>query len=327
MTITSRQCRNADGTPWRVSNFSNEAFGSLNITDATAHSVNTVYAQMVDRLGPKKVADLAQQIGGWDNLAPVCSIALGTSPVTPLQMAGAYAAFADGGDRPDALAVTKVVTPTGKVVYQQPVHKTHVLDANVANTVNQVLQSVLIKGTAAGKGIGRPAAGKTGTTSNFVDAWFVGYTPNLVAAVWMGFPPDAASGKTATMTNVHGIAVTGGTFPASIWQSFMKAAVAGTQVSSFPAPKIRGKLTGGAAPCSASRGSCAPSPVAPHTPACGTGGATGCPSPVDSPTPVPVIVPPSPSEPAPSPSPPPAPPPPSPSPASSPVGPPRPSPP
>src|SRR2546428_228280 len=92
--VTSRQCRNLDGSNWSVSNFKNETFGDLSVTEATAHSVNTIYAQIVNRLGPKSVASLAQRAGGWNNLSPGCSISLGTSAVTPLEIARAYAPFA-----------------------------------------------------------------------------------------------------------------------------------------------------------------------------------------------------------------------------------------
>lgn len=248
--VTSRQCQNLDGSNWTVNNFKNESFGDLSITEATAQSVNTVYAQMVDRLGPANVRSLAERVGGWTNLSPVCSIALGTSGVTPLEMARAYATFAARGQRPDPVAVTKVVTADGKVLVDQAPRTEHVLDANVADTVNQILTQVLDHGTAKGKGIGRPAAGKTGTTEKLTDAWFVGYTPTLSAAVWMGYPFDAKANTTPPMSNVHGIEVSGGTLPATIWQKFMKSAVAPFKVTTFTAPTIQGKVIGPAgAPC------------------------------------------------------------------------------
>src|SRR5207249_1403722 len=151
--------------------------------------------------------------------------------------------FAGRGERPQPLAVTKIVGPGGKVITQRSPHAEHVVDANVADTVNDVLRRVLIGGTAAGKGIGRPAAGKTGTTENHVDAWFVGYTPSMTAAVWMGFPPDG-SGKVAQMDRVRGRRVTGGTLPASIWQKFMLDVLKGTKPDDFVKPHIGGKVIG-----------------------------------------------------------------------------------
>lgn len=265
--IPSPQCRDPNGATWKVSNFAHEAFGSLNMTEATAHSVNTVYAQLVDLLGPKKVTQMAQQAGGWDNLQPVCSITLGTSSVTPLEMARAYSTFAGRGERPDPLAVTKVVASDGRVLFERTTHKERVLDPNLADTVNKVLTQVLDHGTAAGKGIGRPAAGKTGTTENQVDAWFDGYTPNLTAAVWMGFVPDPATGRTPAMTNVRGGPVTGGTLPATIWQKFMQQAVAGTPSASFVSPTITGRLLGAPAPCD---------PTSPSPSPSGSGSGSSC---------------------------------------------------
>lgn len=248
--VTSKQCQNLDGSHWSVTNFMNESFPSLNITQATANSVNTVYAQMVDKLGPHSVASMADTIGGWTNLPGVCSITLGTPGVTPLEMARAYATFAAQGQRPVPLAILKVITPSGQQLISNAPQTQQVLDPNIANTVNQVLQSVLTNGTAAGKGIGRPAAGKTGTTENLQDAWFVGYTPGLSTAVWMGYTTNPTTGTTPQMTNVHGVQVTGGTLPATIWQRYMKAAVAGTAVQNFVAPTITGKIIGPAgAPC------------------------------------------------------------------------------
>jgi penicillin-binding protein 1A len=242
--VTSRQCQNLDGSNWTVNNFKNESFGDLNITEATAESVNTIYAQMVDRLRPATVRALAGRVGGWTNLSPVCSIALGTSGVTPLEMARAYATFAARGERPDPVAVTKVVAADGKVLVNQAPRAEHVIDPNVADTVTRVLTQVLDHGTAKGKGIGRPAAGKTGTTDKLTDAWFVGYTPNLSAAVWMGYPFDAKANTTPPMTNVHGIEVSGGTLPATIWQKFMRSAVAPFKVATFTAPTVQGKVIG-----------------------------------------------------------------------------------
>jgi penicillin-binding protein 1A len=303
--VTSKQCQNLDGSNWTVNNFDNESYPDINISQATANSVNTVYAQIVDMLGPKSVTSMAEEIGGWTNLSPVCSITLGTSGVTPLEMARAYATFATQGMRPDPLAVLKVVTPSGQVLINNAPHSTQVLDANIANTVTQVLTGVLANGTASGKGIGRPAAGKTGTTENQQDAWFVGYTPTLSTAVWMGYTTNPKTGITPPLTNVLGVAnVTGGTLPATIWQKFMKTALAGTPVQTFVAPTLTGKVIGPAgAPCPGNQlptpgfnclppGSSCPSaspvaPTPPVTPGASPGAPTGTASPAASPVPCP----------------------------------------
>jgi len=266
------------------------------MTEATAQSVNTAYAQVVDLLGAKKVTAIAEQAGGWKDLPQVCSIALGTAPVTPLEMARAFSTFAARGQRPDPLAVTKVVTPAGRILFQRSPHREQVMDAHVADTVNRVLTQVIDHGTAAGKGIGRPAAGKTGTTDNQVDAWFAGYTPKLTAAVWVGFPPDPATGRTPAMTNVRGGPVTGGSVPATIWQRFMKDAVAGTPPASFVEPQVTGRVTGPTVPCSRDTPSAGqtpcprPRPTPSASPACADGGPVPvplCPSPSGPSSPVP----------------------------------------
>ncbi|MGH2690371.1 MAG: transglycosylase domain-containing protein, partial [Actinomycetota bacterium] len=241
--ISSKQCRDGKGEAWSVSNFDRDGYGGLDVVSATERSVNTVYAQMIDRLKPETVARLAEKVGGWESMAPVCSLALGSSSVTPLEMARAFATFAGRGQRPDPIAVTKVVDADGRVLAERSPRTVGVLDPNVADTVNDVLRGTLTNGTARGKGIGRPAAGKTGTTQNHVDAWFVGYTPSLSTAVWKGFPPDD-TGKVPEMTRVRGRRVTGGSFPATIWQQFMRDAVKGTKSEDFVDPEIKGKVIG-----------------------------------------------------------------------------------
>jgi membrane peptidoglycan carboxypeptidase len=165
----------------------------------------------------------------------VCSLALGANSVTPLEMARAFATFAGRGERPTPIAVTRILDADGGVLAEREPETERVLDAGVADTVNDVLQGVISRGTARGRGIGRPAAGKTGTTQNHVDAWFVGYTPTLATAVWMGFGP-VEGGAVPQMTSVRGRRVTGGSFPATIWQSFMRGALAGTREEAFEKP-------------------------------------------------------------------------------------------
>jgi membrane peptidoglycan carboxypeptidase len=199
---------------------------------------------MIDKVGPQNVARIAERLGGWDSIPRLCSIALGTPTVTPLEMARAFATFAGRGARPEPIAVTRVVGPEGKVIARRSPRAEQVIDVNVADTVNEVLQDVIRKGTARGKGIGRPAAGKTGTTQNHVDAWFVGYTPSFTAAVWVGYPPDPATGKVPPMDGVRGRRVTGGSFPATIWEQFMRNALKGTEEEDFVEPEIGGEMIG-----------------------------------------------------------------------------------
>ncbi|MGH2722570.1 MAG: transglycosylase domain-containing protein, partial [Actinomycetota bacterium] len=275
--IDSKQCRDGKGDAWSVSNYDRDEYGGLDVVDATERSVNTVYAQMIDRLEPGTVARLAEKVGGWESVSPVCSLALGSASVTPLEMARAFATFAGRGQRPDPIAVTRIVDAEGRVLAQRSPRTVGVLDPNVADTVNEVLQGTLTRGTARGKGIGRPAAGKTGTTQSHVDAWFVGYTPSLSTAVWMGFPPDDA-GKVPEMTSVRGRRVTGGSFPATIWQEFMRDAVKGTKPEKFVDPDITGKVIGER-----------PSPSPQPTPTCAIafGFPIGCEDPDPTPRPSP----------------------------------------
>lgn len=239
ITIPSAQCKDEKGKPWEVSNFDSEAFGESTVVEATASSVNTIYAQMVDLVKAKKVRDLGEKAGPWD-LKAVCSLALGTSVVTPLEMAQAFSTFAAHGNRPEPVAITKIVTPDGRVLAETKPESDEAMEPKVADGVTQVLTEVIKKGTGTGAAIGRPAAGKTGTTQNHVDAWFVGYTPNLVASVWMGFPPK--DGKIPEMTKVHGRAVTGGSFPATIWKKFMTDALKGTKAQNFTSVSLEGNV-------------------------------------------------------------------------------------
>jgi penicillin-binding protein 1A len=249
--IPSRQCMDEKRKPWKVSSFGNESFPPLNVTDATVHSVNTVYAQMVDLVTPKKVAEFVKKAGITEGITPVCSIALGSLGVTPLELARAYATFAARGKRPDVVFVTKIVAPGGRVLYEKSPHSDPTVEQNTADVISQVLQQVIKRGTGTGAGIGKPAAGKTGTTENHVDAWFAGYTTSLVAVVWNGFPPKEVNGATVVpeMTSVRGKAVTGGAFPATMWKKFMAEAMKGLKAGSFPAPSIKGQVVTPPSPC------------------------------------------------------------------------------
>jgi penicillin-binding protein 1A len=150
--------------------------------------------------------------------------------VSPLEMADAYATIADGGIRNRATAIEKVVLPDGRVDRPGARHRRREFTDGQAAEVTRALEGVLDHGTAAGMGIGCPAAGKTGTTDNYRDAWFVGYTPNLASAVWVGYPKTQVE-----MRSVHGITVAGGTFPAGIWHDYMNLAK-GSDCNEFPKP-------------------------------------------------------------------------------------------
>jgi penicillin-binding protein 1A len=211
---------NANGTPWAVTNFEHENTApTLDIIDATANSVNTVYAQIVDRLGASNLVAMAEQLGiKASELGDYPSEVLGTASVSPLEMTAAYATFADNGVYHAPLLITRVTTTSGQALPLpvQPASRV-VLNASQAAQETYVLQQVVLRGTGvAAGGLGSPVAGKTGTTENSGDAWFIGYTPNLTTSVWLGY----ASGE-VPMGQVEG-----GTIPAELWHSYMAAALA-----------------------------------------------------------------------------------------------------
>jgi membrane peptidoglycan carboxypeptidase len=182
---------------------------------------------------PKNVIDTAYEMGiSKDRHLPdVASIGLGAGEVTPLDMATAYAPLSNGGYRVTPQAIFKIVTPGGKEEVFAP-KRTRIFSDGVAYEVSRILQANVTGGTGTGAQIGVPVAGKTGTTDDFSNAWFVGYTPEYSTAVWVGYPD-----QNRAMYSVHGIAVAGGTFPASIWADFMRAVIARYGESgSFPLP-------------------------------------------------------------------------------------------
>ena len=242
VSIDSDRCRNGS-EPWRVANYGGTGYGYLDITGATVNSVNTIYAQMMDEVvTPQKFMEVAARTGiSIPATDAGCALALGTSDVTPLEMAGAYTTFAQRGRHPNPLVITKIARPSGAVVAERPPSTAQVMDPNVADTVNMLLEQNIQSGTGTGAKIGRPAAGKTGTTENFQDAWFAGYTPELTAVVWMGFAPDA-QGRIPPMTRVRGRSVTGGSFPATIWKNFMSEALKGQPSGKFVEPEITGEV-------------------------------------------------------------------------------------
>ena len=231
----------AGGEVWRVSTFSNTYAGRISLADATVESDNTVYADLSMMVGPDNIAATAGEMGITSTIGDNPSIALGglTTGVSPLEMANAYATLADGGERlngtmladdgqPAPISITRVTDDQGHVLLNNTVVRTRVLQPWQAGLETSILQQVIERGTGQAAAIGRPAAGKTGTTTNFADAWFCGYTPALSAAVWVGYP-----GSQREMI-VRGIKVAGGTFPAMIWSRFAAAALAGVPAQAFP---------------------------------------------------------------------------------------------
>ena len=222
---------------WDVSTYSHTYSGSTSITRATLASDNTVFARLTLDLGPEKVAAMANRLGVRSSLktkegAYVPSLGLGSIGVSPLDMASAYATIAAGGIYSEPMAIRKVVLADeqeDKDAGWGKAKRHRVIADWVAAEVTRILELNIQGGTGVGANIGRPAGGKTGTTENHADAWFCGITPTLSGTVWVGFTQGEIP-----MTNVHGISVAGGTFPATIWRLFMEAAIGPTPVRDFP---------------------------------------------------------------------------------------------
>ncbi|MDX6511288.1 MAG: penicillin-binding protein [Gaiellaceae bacterium] len=217
----------ASGTWWAVHNYEDAYMGPVDLATATTHSDNSVFAQLTQLVGPPAVVTEAKRLGITSRLKPYFSIGLGAQAVNPLEMARAYSGFANGGQRIDGSVFGN--QPRAIVAVRKPksidwnfIKARQVISANTAATVTSLLEGVVREGTGRAAALpDRTVAGKTGTTENYGDAWFVGYTPQLVTAVWVGYP-----NKTIPMlTEYKGGPVAGGTYPAEIWKTFMESAL------------------------------------------------------------------------------------------------------
>jgi penicillin-binding protein 1A len=218
--------------PWKVQTYSHSYGGNMNITQATLQSDNTVYAQMDLDLGPKQVRKTAYDLGIRTHLNAYPAEGLGglRIGVSPLEQTNAYATIASGGIRHRPIAIRKVVFPDGRTDDLGKPRGVRAFKDGTTYKATQILQKNIQEGTGTAADVGCPAGGKTGTTDSFSDAWFVGFTPRLTTGVWVGYPNQRVS-----MTNVHGIEVAGGTFPARIWHDYMETAK-GSYCGDFPQP-------------------------------------------------------------------------------------------
>jgi penicillin-binding protein 1A len=218
---------------WHVGTYDGSYAGPESVAAATLHSDNTVYARLALDVGPQAIAATARKLGVRTELQPTPSLALGTGAVTPLDMASVYATLAAGGVYSRPLAIRKVAFPGGKVdAAWERVERERVVPDWVATTVTRVLEENMLHGTGVGAHLpGRVDAGKTGTTDDFADAWFCGYTPSLEATVWIGYPRAEIP-----MLDVHGAAVSGPTLPATAWRLFMEHAAEGAPSLDFRTP-------------------------------------------------------------------------------------------
>jgi penicillin-binding protein 1A len=221
---------------WKPENYENDYLGPVSLTKALALSLNTVSVRLTLEFGPRAVIRTAHRLGIESHLEPNASIALGTSEVTPLELTGAYATFANGGYRATPYVITRITDARGKLLYARSKRPPPlVTDPRYVGMMNRMLRETLTIGTAKHASLpGWPAAGKTGTSQNFRDAWFVGYTAHLVTGVWLG-------NDNGTPTK-H---VTGGSLPVMIWSRFMQAAQQGVPVASLPGSSSGGGLLAG----------------------------------------------------------------------------------
>ncbi len=232
------------------------AYGSIALRQATQLSVNTVYAQLILDVGVKDTAEMAHRLGvtmvdaegnqpnGGEPYGP--SLTLGAAETSPLDMAAAYSVFANRGVQMSATPVVKVTDAKGTVLEDNSKRAgKRVLAEAVADNVNDVLKGVLTSGTGRGADIGRPdgSAGKTGSTEDNADAWFVGYTPALSTAIWMGY----SDSNTKSLRNIKGTSIVyGGTIPASTWKDYMGTALKNAPAADFvKAAPLAGDLGAG----------------------------------------------------------------------------------
>ncbi|MBI4728646.1 MAG: PBP1A family penicillin-binding protein [Acidobacteria bacterium] len=222
------------GKTWKVENYSHRGEGTLDMRRATELSVNSYYAQLISRIGPERVVAIARRMGIQNKIQPYLSLALGTAEVSPFEVASAYATLAAGGVHCRPFAIVSVTNALGEELMRDDQECARALDPQVAAQADAILRGVIERGTGRRNGkIGRPAAGKTGTTDDYADAWFVGFTPQFSTAVWLGFPESTEH----KLHNIHGLPdVFGGSLPAMIWNRYMRAAHKGLPVRQFAAP-------------------------------------------------------------------------------------------
>jgi len=220
----------ANGQTWRVRGGGGS---DVDLVVATRRSYNTVFAQLMMDVGPERFVELSHEMGITTELNAVPAAILGTEDVTMLDMATAYGVFANSGNRVDPSVVRQVVNPDGTVLWEADPQKERVLDSDVADQISWVLTGAIESGTGTRARLdGRRAAGKTGTAQNFADATFVGYTPQRVTAVWVGFP----QGQIPMVPPTTDVRVFGGEYPARIWRLVMEAAHFGIPAAEFPTP-------------------------------------------------------------------------------------------
>jgi penicillin-binding protein 1A len=256
-----------DGQDVTVHNYEGEGGGQITVDDALARSVNVVFTQLACKVGIPKVVDAARDAGISEPIKPVPAVALGglSQGVTPLEMAAAYATFAAKGTYAEPYAIARIKDRDGAVLYTHQKRTHQAFSDNEAGVLTAAMEQVVQRGTGTGAAIGRPLAGKTGTTENYGNAWFVGFVPQVATAVWVGHLEGDVP-----MTNVHGRSVAGGTFPASIFAATMRAELAGQAslplFTASPDSLDLHRAGGDAPPPPPTSPATQPAPVSPTTP-------------------------------------------------------------
>jgi len=224
---------------WTPENYSRDYRGPVTLREALATSLNTVAVRLGLEVGPKAVVQAAQRLGIASPLQANASIALGTSEVTPIELVSAYAAFANGGTGVIPYVIANVKTTAGKAIYRRGEGGLgRVVDPRAVAMMNSMLRETLLTGTARKAEIpGWDAAGKTGTSQDFRDAWFIGYTGNLVAGVWFGNDDGSPTKR-----------VSGGNLPVETWSRFMKPVLEGARPVALPGLDPRGPAVAAAPP-------------------------------------------------------------------------------
>jgi penicillin-binding protein 1A len=217
---------------WRPGNYNDKYYGAVSLREAFARSLNSVAVQLSERTGRSNVIETAKRLGIDTPLGNDASIALGTSETTVLEMTAAYATFANRGQGVLPYGITKIQTRSGKVLYQREGSGLGMVASPIAvREMLDVMTATVDWGTGKHAQIDRPAAGKTGTSQNFRDAWFIGLTAQLVTGVWVGNDDNKPMNK-----------VTGGSLPVDIWHDYMAEALAGVPAAPLPLPAGAGPL-------------------------------------------------------------------------------------
>jgi penicillin-binding protein 1B len=229
-----------DGREWKPDNYNNEYFGAVTLRRALESSLNSATSRVAQDVGIRRVREIAHRLGIQSPLPAVPSLSLGSAEVTPLEVAVAFSTLANGGVRTRPLAVKLVMDQNSQPLEKRDVRVEQVIKPQLAHMMNHLLKGVLDHGTgttARRLGFNRPAAGKTGTTNDYKDAWFVGYTPDLLAVVWVGFDGQSK------------LNLSGAEAALPIWTEFMKSATAGMPVTDFIAPEPMYEAEGSLANC------------------------------------------------------------------------------